>query len=387
MGFHTPLSVLVIGGIVGILVFAISNAFTVWFKRNRSASELQGQTASLSALLLKLAIIGGGVLVIVAGLNAIQPHTLLEQEGLLVGKDLFTVRSRAGFIAEYPPPDPASTATTEYVEQGKALVIFRRSPDPREIAAASQQRDILQEQLSLERTRRPSVDPTLQTQLNTLERRLDILNHRQKELINQQESYLREEAKNSTSSNSEYRQLEQQIIMIDSKQEKNSRIAAYHVLHSKLEELRERARLLGQEKAAIRANLSEARQRTREQLANIDRWLMEVKVANQQIVAERDEVSKRLQEESAHGNERHLSRIRQLELQLAEVNEWLSSPESPTPIEVIAPWNGYVGYRDLSPASLRPDTGPLVVMYKPDHIWVEFQVPIHVARDLTSDNT
>ncbi len=79
--------------------------------------------------------------------------------------------------------------------------------------------------------------------------------------------------------------------------------------------------------------------------------------------------------------------MRQLELQLAEVEELLSSPESPASIAVTAPWHGYVGYRDLSPASLRPDTGPLVVMYKPGHIWVELQAPLHVARDLTSDNT
>jgi dynactin complex subunit len=137
----------------------------------------------------------------------------------------------------------------------------------------------------------------LQSQLDSLERRLDILNQRQKELINQRESYLREETKTNTASNSEYRQIEKQAIAVDSEskqtavslqmaeaemhsaaellqrnlisqREKNSRIAAYNVLRSKLDELRERARLLEQEKAAIRANLSEARQRTREQLAN-----------------------------------------------------------------------------------------------------------------------
>ena len=88
--------------------------------------------------------------------------------------------------------------------------------------------------------------------------------------------------------------------------------------------LKERARLLEQDKAAIRVSLVEARQRTREQLAKIDRWLMEVQAAKQQVVAEQEEVSKRLWEESAHENERHLSRIRQLELQLAEVHDLLS---------------------------------------------------------------
>src|SRR5215831_18328695 len=290
MGFHIPLSVLIIGGLVGILVFAVSSAFTVWFQRNQSASELQGQPSSLSASLLKLAISVGSVVAIVFCLNAIQPHTLLDQEGLLVGKDLLTVRSRAGFIAEYPLRDPDNTATTEYIEQGQALVIFRRSPDPRELAAASQQRDSLQEQLNLERTRRPPIDPTLQNQLNALERRLDILTQRQKELSNQQENALREEAKNNPAGNSEYRQLEQQVIMIASEQkqtarnlqhafnelrsadiemgmqsasemrarglssqrEKNNRIGAYDDLQSKLQGLKERARLLEQEKAAMR---------------------------------------------------------------------------------------------------------------------------------------
>jgi hypothetical protein len=172
-----------------------------------------------------------------------------------------------------------------------------------------------------------------------------------------------------------------------SQQEKHSRIAAYQVLRRKLAELRERARLLDQEKAAVRASLSEARQRTREQLANIDQWLTEVTAAKQQAAAEYDEVSKRLEEESIHGHERHSSRIRQLELQLAEVNALIPMPELSARMEVRAPWSGYVGYRDLSPASLRPDTGPLVVMYKPDHIWVELQAPTDLVRDLTGDNT
>jgi hypothetical protein len=145
MGFHIPFSVLVIGGIVGIFVFAASSAFAVWFKRNRSASEPQERTASLLATLLKLAISGGVVLSIVFGLNAVQPQTFLEQEDLLVGKDLFTIRSRAGFTAEYPPSEWDSTTATEYVEQGKVLASFRSNPDPKEIAAASHQRDILQE--------------------------------------------------------------------------------------------------------------------------------------------------------------------------------------------------------------------------------------------------
>jgi hypothetical protein len=427
MGFHIPLSVLIIGGLVGILVFAVSSAFTVWFQRNQSASELQGQPSSLSASLLKLAISVGSVVAIVFCLNAIQPHILLDQEGLLVGKDLLTVRSRAGFIAEYPLRDPGNTATTEYIEQGQALVIFRRSPDPKELAAASQQRDSLQEQLNLERTRRPPTDPTLQNQLTALERRLDNLTQRQKELSNQQENALREEAKNNPAGNSEYRQLEQQVIMIASEQkqtalnlqhafnelrsadiememplqsasemraqglisqrEKNNRIVAYDVLQSKLHGLRERARLLEQEKAAMRTGLLEVQRRIREQLANITKELLEVKAAKQQTTAEHEDVSKRLLAASAHENARLSSRSRQLEQQLAEVEAFIASPESPASLTVTAPWPGYVGYRDLSPASLRPDTGPLAVMYKPGHIWVELQAPLSIARDFTSANT
>ena len=425
MALHIPLSVLIIGGLVGILVFAVSSAFTVWFQRNQSASELQGQPSSLSASLLKLAISVGSVVAIVFCLNAIQPHTLLDQEGLLVGKDLLTVRSRAGFIAEYPLRDPDNTATTEYIEQGQALVIFRRSPDPKELAAAFQQRDSLQEQLNLERTRRPPIDPTLQNQLNALERRLDILTQRQKELSNQQENALREEAKNNPAGNSEYRQLEQQVIMIDSEQkqtarnlqhafnelrsadiemgmqsasemrarglssqrEKNNRLVAYDALQSKLHGLRERARLLEQEKAAMRTGFSEVQRRIREQLANITKELLEVKAAKQQTTAEHEDVSKRLRAASAHEDARLSSRSRQLELQLAEVEAFIASPASPASLTVTAPWPGYVGYRDLSPASLRPDTGPLAVMYKPGHIWVELQAPLSIARDFTSANT
>src|SRR5712691_11949888 len=92
-----------------------------------------------------------------------------------------------------------------------------------------------------------------------------------------------------------------------SQREKNNRMVAYHVLQSKLDELRERARLLEQEKAAMQTGLLEVRRRTREQLANINQELLEVKAAKQQTVAGYEEVSKRLLAASAHENERHLS--------------------------------------------------------------------------------
>ena len=124
----------------------------------------------------------------------------------------------------------------------------------------------MQEQLNIERTRRPTVDPTLPNQLNALERRLDSLNQREKELINQRENALREDAKNNPATHSEYRQVEQQLLTVDAEQkqtvislhqaetemnsasemlarglisqrEKVSRVSSYNVLQSKLDEL------------------------------------------------------------------------------------------------------------------------------------------------------
>ncbi len=144
---------------------------------------------------------------LVFGMNAIQPHTFLEQEGLLVGKDLFTVRSRAGFIAEYPQSERESTTTTEYVEQGKVWVSFgpnltlKKLPQPPTKEISCRNNSPLRELDAHPATH-------LRSKFESLEQRLDILNQRQKELINRRDSYLREETKTNGTGNSEYCQLE-----------------------------------------------------------------------------------------------------------------------------------------------------------------------------------
>jgi hypothetical protein len=143
MSYQTLVPLLV-GGIIAIFVFAVASAFKVWFKRNQSASGVQAE--AFSATLLKLAVGAVIILIIVFAVDALQPKTLLEAEGLLVGKDLFAVRNRAGFSAEYPVADADSDETTaKIVKQGEVLVAFRPNLDPKDIAATSLKKNILQE--------------------------------------------------------------------------------------------------------------------------------------------------------------------------------------------------------------------------------------------------
>ena len=68
-------------------------------------------------------------------------------------------------------------------------------------------------------------------------------------------------------------------------------------------------------------------------------------------------------------------RIRQVELQIAELDALLNVRVGA--LDVRAPWDGLVGFREPSPASARLSNRPLVVLYKPGSV----SVRIHVSAD------
>jgi hypothetical protein len=242
------------------------------------------------------------------------------------------------------------------------------------------------------------------------------LSQREKDLIQQRENFQSQETQNMAAGNTEYRQIEQQLVTTQAEiqqtavglenaglqmrsavtlfdrglislNEKSSRIAAYNILQSKLEALKKREVLLQQEKAALQVSLGQSRQTQSQQIGTLERWLIEVKQAREQAVAQHSDIAKRLQQENGNASERQQSRVRQIELQLEEVNQLLGDPASPDRIKVEAPFDGYIGYRDLSPGSPKVDAGPLIVLYKPDHIWVQLLVSPETAQELTSEKT
>ena len=94
-----PWMVLVLGGISGVLVFALFNALHVLLGRHRAqrASTDTRATRIWPAFTLTLALIAG---VVVA--NLFLGRVEVNGQGLLFGDDLFAVTRRPGFLASYP---------------------------------------------------------------------------------------------------------------------------------------------------------------------------------------------------------------------------------------------------------------------------------------------
>jgi hypothetical protein len=66
-------------------------------------------------------------------------------------------------------------------------------------------------------------------------------------------------------------------------------------------------------------------------------------------------------------------RVREIELQLAEYDALLNAKKDL--LDVKAPWDGFVGFREPSPATAGIGNRPLLVLYKPGSIAVKVPVP------------
>ena len=169
--------------------------------------------------------------------------------------------------------------------------------------------------------------------------------------------------------------------------DKERRIESYNVALSKYNELKERERLLREEMAQLETAVLSSGKSKDHLLDNINVWLQDLRLEKQQVENERDRLNHVLEDEKEHANERHLSRIRQLQFELAEVNALLSNHKSHKTITVKAPWSGRIGYRDPSPTNPKPDGAPITLLYKPGNVWAQIHVSESQASKLVENMT
>jgi hypothetical protein len=136
------------------------------------------------------------------------------------------------------------------------------------------------------------------------------------------------------------------------------------------DELRARIALLTQEQKLLRALANDDTQAQRkvggdEALQKIDGSIAQARAAVQAAwqAIEQDKVRAKRQQDY---------RIRQVELQIAELDELLNVRVGA--LDVRAPWDGLVGFREPSPAGARSSNRPLVVLYKPGSVSVRINV-------------
>ena len=405
MESNLTLIYLLVGGLVGISTFAFTNAFTVWANRN-SASPLDKGGKSISLVLARFFLVTILLISLFFMFRAWLPYTKAEHVGLLQGEDLFSVRAVKGFAAEFP-------TTNKNIVKDDILVSFHRKPDPKERADAMLQRDILLEKISFEELKTPIIDAPTIALLQSLQRRMNELNEKERQLMQQQEmskrSGERYENDNATAEQRIRRDLEslshrinQQNAAVNltqqeldfaeriaseglvSKLELSRKREANRVAISKLEELKSQQRFLESSASKFESSGSTEEKEENSYSKITDGWLQDIQRERATILEQLAPVEKAVAGEEVAAAKRLDSQVNQLKVELQEVERTIAGYEDQPSIEVRAPWDGIVGYRDTSPNNIKRAGTPLAVIYRPDSVYVSVQVTTNELNQLES---
>ena len=334
------------------------------------------------------------------------PYTKAEHVGLLQGEDLFSVRAVKGFAAQFP-------SSSKDIVKDDILVSFHRKPDPKERADAMLKRDLLREKISFEELKSPIIDAPTIALLQSLQRRMNELNEKERQLMQQQEiskrSGERYETDNASAEQRVLRDLDalshrmnQQNAAVNltqqelefaeriaveglvSKLELSRKREANRVAISKLEELKSQQRFL-ESSASQFDDESASEQPGDSSYSKItDGWLQDIERERATIIDQLAPVEKAVAGEEVAAAKRLNSQVNQLKVELQEVERTIAGYEDQPSIEVRAPWDGIVGYRDTSPNNIKREGTPLAVIYRPDTVYVSVQVTTNELNQLES---
>ena len=396
---------LLVAGLVGISAFAFTNAFTVWVSRNSSSPADKGGKP-ISLVLARFFLMTVLFISLFFMFRAWLPYTKAEHVGLLQGEDLFSVRAVKGFAAQFP-------SSSKDIVKDDILVSFHRKPDPKERADAMLKRDLLREKISFEELKSPIIDAPTIALLQSLQRRMNELNEKERQLMQQQEiskrSGERYETDNASAEQRVLRDLDalshrmnQQNAAVNltqqelefaeriaveglvSKLELSRKREANRVAISKLEELKSQQRFL-ESSASQFDDESASEQPGDSSYSKItDGWLQDIERERATIIDQLAPVEKAVAGEEVAAAKRLNSQVNQLKVELQEVERTIAGYEDQPSIEVRAPWDGIVGYRDTSPNNIKREGTPLAVIYRPDTVYVSVQVTTNELNQLES---
>jgi len=331
----------------GLLCFVLAYGHTVWrarrtTSRGRAPTRFSSVLAAVSSTSVVLAV---AVLIL-----ALSNRSLNEVEGLLSGEDLFAVKPRAGLVASYVALGPD-------VKKGEVLLRFRgATDDPQQIDGGPRHREEdldpeivrhaqaaeLAYRQSLERQRqlmseRDAIErEAAQQRLGLAEQRFRVAQDKRNTegQIAQTQANLTSERVQLTATKT---LVEQKLVARMDLTKKQETVS---VLEEHDAELKGRSALLDQEMAKTHAQLGE----------------ME-RIYQHQMRARQDEL------------ETIAATLAVAERERARWQAALAEQRAKQGV-VTAPWDGRIGFREPSPASLPTDGGPLLVQYRPGKIFV-----------------
>jgi hypothetical protein len=389
-----PWLVVLLSAISGLLAFALSHALYVLHTRHRRLTNLTDRLDARARSAVSWSIL---VVLLTAIALAIPGPMLVDGRGWLAGDDLFTVSSRAGFIASYPKAD-------RKVRRDEPILQLVRDAGPEEIADATNRRAVLAQNLEAARLDVLQIDPMLVAAEASEKGQLDDLLSRQRSLLDGQQSLLRGAQRDKVGNQSKLDEVERELSAarheldqtesgfraaatayettkrpeyseIFSKDEVVKREEHAAVLASRRDELRERVALLAAEQSRLRSLTSKSDQTQGNQITQQGSELEELDRQIEQAHGRVQSALQAIEDDKLRAERQRDYRVRQIELQIGEYDQLLHAREGT--LDVRAPWDGLVGFREPSPASARLSSRPLLVLYKPGSI----SVKVHVAGD------
>jgi hypothetical protein len=390
-----PWLVVLLSSIAGLLTFAASNALYVLHMRHgRLTAKFTGRSAMRVRNAIAAALIAMSV---VALCLAVPGPTLVDDRGWLSGDNLFVVSSRAGFTASFPNAD-------HEIRKGDPVLELVRDAAPEEVAAAANRRAQLAQDLQFAQLEVLRVDPLVLAAQESSQSQLDALLERRRTLVENQHSQLRGAQQDKVGERVKLDEVERDLqaarheldqtqasfnaasasvemvhrpdlIGVLSKEDVIKREERAAVLHSRLDELHERIALLEDQQNRLQALTSTSDET---QIKHMTMRSTELEDIERQIALARTQVQaawKAIDEDKVRAERQRDFRARQIQLEIAEYDQLLHTREGA--LDVRAPWDGLVGFREPSPGGAHLSNRPLLVLYKPTSI----SVRIHVSAD------
>lgn len=385
-----PWMILLLGSISGLLVFAFSNALRVFLVRHRAQKVARTSSRLWPAAAIVVALVGG---VMVA--NLFLGRIEVNGQGLLFGDDLFVATRRAGFLPSYP-------STPNHVKKGDPILVVRRDAGPDEIAAAENRRARLRHEFEYIKSDALEVDPLVLREYTLAESSLRELDERSQKQLDARDTLVREAPQQRLENEARRQALEKDFQAIEGEldqvklslesatriyeageramakglipqDEFEKRRERMNVLRSRQEELVTRVGALRKERAQTTDLTSTTEGTYSNQLALRSN---EISALNRRIGLARQavkEAAQKLDEDKIRAAAQREKRLKQVQIQIDELNTLLDASEAT--LSARAPWDGVVGFREPSPASVRSDVRPLLVLFQPGKVSTRMQLP------------
>ncbi|MBS2024621.1 MAG: hypothetical protein JST92_19640 [Deltaproteobacteria bacterium] len=379
MGTPDFSTILILGALVGLLFVAIGYGQLVWLQRQ--AKGPSGAAVSGASILFWLILIASGVCLA----RAVTSRTFPEQEATLTGEDLFAVQPRVGLNATYE-------TRANLVRKDDVLIRFTGRDGEEGQVAIKSRKAILEGELEIERARPLEFDPEMVRRVDQAKSQLREREQRQKQVLSERDSIAREATQQRLAvDNRRYRaeqderaaerelkplqasletekaELESQESLLRqgmlSKMEVARQRDKVTDLEGRIAELEDRRALLQRELEGIKS-LHEQSERTftgqgASRSEENTKILSDIADARKLVEA----TTRMLEQDRPRAEAQREKRLAQIQVQIHECDELLSGQGRHA--QVVAPFDGRVGFREPSPSSPPADNGPLLVMYRP----------------------